>query len=131
MTDDRERYRRALERIQGFKPEEPIDEWSEAAAFLDVQLIAMEALDPSARETRLEHEQSERSRLRRRVSALRRGGRYYVDGAWVRFLKGDGDRLGLVHVKVLERVGESEIWIPGTHHVVHVDKLQASPGVPL
>lgn len=107
-----------------------------AAAFHAVQEIASDALEPSAREARIKAAGLLLKLERRRVGALVRGARYFyvdhhatMDGSWVRFLKGDGERLGLVHVKALERVGRpSDYWQPGTLHVVHVANLQASPG---
>lgn len=135
--DDLERYRRALRRILDHRADGPRNEWSEAAAFHAVQRIAGDALDPGAREARVERMRVKQVADRRLVNVLRRGVRYFYSeqgvagGAWVRFLKGDGEYLGLVHVEVLENVDIVPIhgWHSGARRVVRaVDLRIGEPG---
>ena len=131
---DVDALRRALERIRDHQPSGPRDEWSLALAFHEVQRIALEALDPGVRAMRLRSERARRVAVRLRVNALRRGERYFCSdnhggGAWVRFLRGDGEREGVVHVEVIERVvGATFPGVPavGSRITLHVDRLQTA-----
>lgn len=138
MPDD-DTLRRALERIRDYRPRGPVDEWSQAAAFREVQEIAADALNPGVRDARIRADEAVRTADRRRVGALKRGERYFLSdtrtgsGAWVRFLKGDGEREGIAHVKVIEVVGEpiSTLYKRGEEFEVYAGHLQAAPGTPL
>jgi hypothetical protein len=111
LVDKLRTYRRALERMRDFDASKKagyLDEWCEAEAFRAVRRIAGDALDPAARDARVGQEEAIRVADRRRVGALTRGQRYFYsdfagdtkNGAWVRFLKGDAEREGIVHVEV-------------------------------
>lgn len=139
-----DKLRRALERIRDYRPRGPVDEWSSAAAFREVQEIAADALTPGVREARIRVDEAVRAANRRRVGALERGKRYFyvafdggpnypAMGAWVRFLKGDAERDGIAHVKVLELVGKSPFFELGVgeEFTAHVSNLQVAPGQPL
>lgn len=134
-----ERFRKVLEQIAYYRTDDQPNEWSEAEAFSKVQQLASEALDPASKIIRIQQEQHAQVALQRKVNALKRGERYfYVDfhrtmsGAWVRFLRGDGERSGIVHVKCLECVNNpNSSWRVGSLHRVHVLSLQSAPGVPL
>lgn len=114
-----ERFRKALERIAYYEVSAPVDEWSEAEAFEKVQQLASEALDPASKIIRIQREQHAQATLQRKVSALRRGERYYYDGSWVKFLGGHRDETGIVYV----RSGNSDPFC------IHVTSLQLAPGV--
>ena len=140
MTDEA-RYRRALWRIAKYDAARKsgyVDEWAVADAYDVVKRIAREALDPGERDRRVAAQSAARQATMRAIHALKKNKRYfYIDcrasgyGAWVRFLKGDGDRAhdGIIRVRVLERVGSfpSTTWYPGNEIAVHVSNIQDSP----
>jgi hypothetical protein len=142
MSDDHvmevEKLRRALERIRDYRPRGPLNEWSQADAFGEVQQIAADALSPGLRDARIRADEAARRADRRRVGALKRGVRYFMpdtmpgSGAWVRFLRGDGQHSGIAHVKVVEVVGRPISALnAGRHLEVYAGNLQAAPGVPI
>jgi hypothetical protein len=143
MSDDHvmevEKLRRALKRIRDYWPRNPLNEWSQAAAFREVQQIAADALSPGLRAARIRADEAARAADRRRVGALKRGMRYFMpdtlpgSGAWVRFLRGDGQHSGIAHVKVVEVVGRpiSALMERGHHLEVYAGNLRAEPGVPI
>lgn len=143
--NDVETYRRALERIRDYNAREKnggLDEWTEAAAFHQVQRIARETLDPAAKTGRIRMQDAKRNLALSKIRALKKNERYfYADfpdasaGVWVRFLKGDPNDayLGIIRVKVLERVGNSKnmtCFHPGAETTMHVDNLKAGPVKP-
>ena len=62
-----------------YKPSGPLSEWSEAAAFREVQEIAADALDPDQRDARIKVDEAVRAVDRHRVGALKRGERYFLE----------------------------------------------------
>lgn len=131
------RYRRALERIANHKIHGPVDEWSEAAAYGELQDIALEALEPGTmaarRKAEQEAEQLDRERakqLRKESSAGKR--HFYSDfggdsGAIVCVLNEKCERPDQVKVKMIESVGGYRRFDGGHTFTTNIYNLYGSP----
>ena len=131
-----DRYRRALERIARHEIRGPVNEWSEAAAYRELQDIALEALEPGTMAARAKAEQEVRKRDKDRARQLRKessaGKRHFYrwlgsDGCIVCILNHGCDCPDLVEVKVLERVGNTTgLFQVGERMTVNVWNLYES-----
>lgn len=128
--------RKALERIAKYdasKGTGGLDEWAEAEAFRAVRQIAREAIDPDARDRRVAQVSAERELTRKRIKALQKGQRYYLNAGfsgcrWVKYVKGHPTEayLGIVIVREIDQWNRA-----GGVREVNVDNLWAAPGVPI
>lgn len=137
-------YRRALERIARHEIRGPVDEWSESAAYRELQDIALEALESGTMAARAKVEQEVRKRDKDRARQLRKessaGKRHFVShfggtGAMVCVLNKGCARPDLVEVKVTEivvdgRFGQpllSECYRVGRTFTVNICNVYNSP----